>query len=86
MGWKDPPFWIDYTMTWNIKRDLLYNLKTGQKLVRTSYWTVNIDPRGHFTKVRCAAIMVFDKILKKIHRLEKPLIEFCMFLGCYPTW
>ena len=84
--WTKPPFWIDYTMTWNLQRFLLVNKRTGERRIKTTWWTVNIDPRGHFTHLRCAVIMVCDKILKRVHRLEKPLIEVCMFLSSYPTF
>lgn len=56
------------------------------KVKLTTWWTVKIDPRGHFTMLRCATIIVFDKILKVAPLLEKPLVEFCIFLGCHPTF
>lgn len=89
--WTPPPYWINYTMTWNFQRFLLINRKTGERKIKTGWWTVEIDPRGHFTRLRCAAIMVCDKILTRIHartfvRLEKPWVEVCMFVSSYPTF
>lgn len=73
-------------MKWNYAHYLMFNPKTGMKLVQTPFWIVEIDPRGHFTMLRCAAIKVFDSILERLPKLEKPLVEFCMFLSCYPTF
>jgi hypothetical protein len=73
-------------MTFKFELFLLVNPKLGLKRTVTKWWTVNIDPRGHFTRFRFAAIVTFDKILKRFPCFEKPLVEFCMFLSCYPTF
>jgi hypothetical protein len=49
--------------------------------------TLKIDPRGHFTNLRCFTIVALDKLFKKMkitnsHRLA----NVCEFLACYPTW
>ena len=60
--WTDPPYWIDYTIPWLFQRFLLYNPKTKQKLIRTDFVTLKIDPRGHCAMLRCSAIITLLKI------------------------
>jgi len=49
------------------------------------YFSLQIDPRGHFTKIRCAAIVTLDKMIKLFKR-KKPFVEFAEFLANYPVW
>jgi hypothetical protein len=90
---SDPPFWIDYTLKSNFTSYLVdkfvqdgkeYSARNGGKLKVTWFTTVKIDPRGRFTALRCAAIMVLDKIMTAFH-VGKPLAEFCEFLANFPT-
>lgn len=88
-----PPFWIQYTfksvfrtfLTYRyVKNGLVYEDKHGRLLRVTSRHTLKIDPRGHFTSLRCATISVLDEIMS-VTKASKPLSEFCEFLACYPT-
>lgn len=52
-----------------------------------TYWhTYNIDPRGHFTSLRCAIIVGLNKIMAKIKLVRYPLREVCEFFANYPIW
>lgn len=100
----EPKYWIKYTyLSWyaeNIqdywdKGGYRYRLSNGGKL-RVHYdFTLYIDPRGLFTKLRCAAIIVIDKFMVKFgtyqktdrgfsHGMRRPFAEFCEFLASYP--
>jgi hypothetical protein len=92
--WTDPPYWIEYsylsqtktfyTNSYNDKyKNLEYYSSDGSKFEITEHWTLRIDPRGYFTKLRCAAIIVLDKIMLKFS-LGKPFVELCEFLSNYP--
>lgn len=90
----DPPYWINYTLksTYTVKLvDFLifggvkYVSSEGKKLEHTSWHTVHIDPRGHFTSLRSAVIIVLDAIMA-ITGIRKPLLELCEFMSCYPTF
>lgn len=88
----DPPYWIHYTYLSQYQTRIVdsykhngyvYRLKSGKKLQVTTYSTLKIDPRGHFTALRCAVIIALDKIMKQFH-IGKPLVEICEFLANYP--
>lgn len=93
-GWTNPPFWITYTYPWSVK--LYFTMRRGEAPVTViKEQTLLIDPRGHFTRLRCAAILTLDKLLKRIRKWfpepffrngRKPLIEICEFLASYPSW
>lgn len=55
------------------------------KLVKIDEQYLKIDPRGHFTMLRCAGIKVLDRIMQWVG-YRKPFAEFCEFLAVYPTW
>lgn len=84
--WTVPPYWIDYTLPWKIAQYVFVNNERKVVGYRLMWLTIKIDPRGHFTMLRCMAIVALDKIMQRVHRLEKPLLEFCEFLANYPTW
>ena len=105
--WKKPPYFIDYTYTSLVTSRLCdafihdgkeYRRADGGKFLHTFYLTCWIDPRGHFTQLRCCAIIVLDKIMKLFAKddvkqfhvkkgwLWKPLAELCELLANYPTW
>ena len=92
--WTNPPYWIEYTylsqdvvtVTDSFKdkySGLEYYTADGKKFRFVEKFTLRIDPRGMFTAIRCAAIMVIDKIMLKF-KLGKPFIEVCEFLSNYP--
>ena len=62
-----------------------YRARSGRKLLVTRYCHVLIDPRGHFTRLRCAFIQVMDSLMG-IVKQTKPLIEFAEFAANYPVW
>lgn len=66
-----PSYWIEYMLT-----------ARAWNPVRI----LKIDPRGHFTMLRCSVIVALDKIMRRCTWLEKPLLEFCEFLSNYPTF
>jgi hypothetical protein len=89
----NPSYWINYTYKSNYKvyyvdgfvRDgVKYEASGGGKIKKVDFTTVLIDPRGRFTMLRCAAIMVLDRIMAAVG-LHKPLEELCEFLANYPT-
>ena len=89
----DPPYWIDYTYISKIVTEqvdelvqdgVVYRALDGGKLIVEYFTTVKIDPRGKWTMFRCAAIIVFDKIMSKIG-FHKPLEEVCELLANFPT-
>lgn len=88
-----PPFWIKYTykslwheefVTRLVQNGLEFTRKDGGLFKHVKSINVKIDPRGHFTSLRCAAIIVLDGIMK-VSNVKKPLVEFCEFLANYPT-
>lgn len=83
--WTLPPYWIDYTVPWTLGYSAIVK---EQKLValRKMWFYLKIDPRGHFTLLRCSAIVALDKIMKRFRWTEKPLMEFCELLANYPVW
>ena len=82
----DPPYWIDYTPPWSVTYYVAVNEKGEIIAKKTNWFTYHIDPRGHFTSFRCAAIVALDKIMAKIKRVRYPFREFCEFFAHYPTW
>lgn len=89
-----PPFWIKYVFNSSVKivvsknlvvNGVQYRALDGEVFKQTVYTHVNIDPRGHFTSLRCAAIVTFDKIMNYTG-YSKPFAELTEFLACYPTW
>lgn len=62
-----------------------YRRSDGGDLIITEYRTLRIDPRGHFTAPRCAAIIIIDKIMLKT-KLYKPFAEFAELISNYPNW
>lgn len=98
--YSEPSYHIKYTYK-NIVRHFLvdyyvnggyaYRSLSGRKLYVRRHYHVLIDPRGHFTRFRCAAIQVLDNLLgltrwKQFFGNNKPLVEFAEFLANYPTW
>jgi len=90
---SDPPYWIDYTYESSIrerfvsryvKNGLIFRVRDGRPLKVTSYRTLKIDPRGHFTSLRCAIIIILDSIMNVLH-VGKPLVEVCEFFANHPT-
>lgn len=46
-----------------------------------------IDPKGHFTSLRCNTIVALDKLAFKIGLINShPLANLCEFLANYPDW
>jgi hypothetical protein len=44
-----------------------------------------IDPAGHFTKLRCFAIVAFDRLAAKLGLINSHLLaNVCEFLANYP--
>jgi len=90
-GWTDPPYWIRYLFPWTTRfNSFLHNgqrywLPEGvrfQKLI----WLM-IDPRGHFTMLRCSIIIVLDKIQKRNRYLrDLGLMRVCEFFASYPSF
>ena len=76
-------YWsMPYTYAPLVSKDS--GVQVGWAMVPT---TLLIDPRGHFTQVRCAAIMLVDRLMVKLklfgsHRAA----NVCEFLANYPTW
>lgn len=90
----EPPFYIKYTYKSLFREEIVtrivldgleFRRRDGGKLKHKIFQYVTIDPRGHFTYLRCAAIMVLDNIMKAFS-IGKPLVELCEFLANYPTW
>lgn len=47
---------------------------------------LRIDPRGHFTMLRCSAIVALDKLALKLGLYNNHLIaNLCEFLANYPV-
>lgn len=87
-----PTYYIRYTytsinikVTRNrfVKHGYVYTRRDGGLLTYREWQTLTIDPRGRFTRWRCAAIIVLDKIMLKT-KVHKPLLEFCELLANYP--
>jgi hypothetical protein len=73
---------MPYTWAPLIQKDT--QMQVGWAQVPT---TLLIDPRGHFTQLRCSAIMFVDRLMVKLklwgnHRAA----NICEFLANYPTW
>jgi hypothetical protein len=90
----DPPFWIEYTYKSYWREEFVFRLvlggleftrSDGGLLKHIVPRHVFIDPRGSFTSLRYAAIIVLDNLMKAFN-VKKPLVEFCEFLANYPTW
>lgn len=103
--WIKPRYYINYTYVNYItvkktkrfvRGNYEYTASNGGYLTVTDVWTLKIDPRGHFTRLRCCAIIVIDKMLKYIRRKDpaaktgylrssyRPWVEVCEFLCNYP--
>lgn len=91
---EKPPFWIEYTYACPVcvrlmksveRRGLLFTAPHGRMLKVTVHRTLKIDPRGHLTSLRCAVVMVLDKVMKRLGYV-KPFVEFCELFANYPTW
>ena len=89
-----PAYWIKYTylnhsVTYRTKthrcNGKIYTLSNGGYLMVQMYFTLHIDPRGHFTRLRCAAIVTLDKMVKLFH-CKKPFVEIAELLSNYPVW
>jgi hypothetical protein len=89
-----PPFWINYTYKSFFHEQFVdsyihdnkeYSARDGGKLRLTTWDTLHIDPRGHFTALRCAIIIVLDSLMGAT-KIKKPLVEFCEFFSSYPTF
>jgi len=97
--WSDPSEWIKYTYmsiapttqlmsSWQ-HDGIEYYAPQGKKLRITTYKHIWIDPRGHFTALRCATIIIMDRMMKMWNNLvhtTKPFAELCELLASYPTW
>jgi len=92
--YTDPSYYIKYTYKSIVDYYLVnryvadgfeYRTLSGKPLFVIRHYHVLIDPRGHFTRLRCAAIQVLDVLMGLFHR-NKPWIEFAEFLANYPTW
>lgn len=91
--YKTPDYYIHYTYRSLGCRKILsrciilngveYTRSDGGFLTYTENRTLHIDPRGHYTRVRCAAIQVLDKIML-LTKQGKPFAEICEFLANYP--
>lgn len=90
--WTKPKYWIEYTYRSLYKIEYLqrvtrggfeYTARNGAPLKVISYSNVLIDPRGRFLKLRIAAILTIDKLMK-LTGIGKPLVEACEFLANYP--
>jgi len=91
---QSPKYWIHYTYlnhtVTHYTREYIsggkaYTLSNGGLLRVEIAFTLLIDPRGHFTRARCACIQVLDKMIKLFHS-KKPFVEFAEFFANYPTW
>ena len=89
-----PPYWINYTYKSSFQKKMVdfavydgkkYSSADGSQIEVTLFDTLHIDPRGHFTGLRCAFIIVLDRIMT-VSGYAKPLAEFCEFLANYPTF
>jgi hypothetical protein len=47
--------------------------------------TLMIDPRGHFTRLRCACIVWLDRVALKAKWMIPRIANACEFLANYPT-
>ena len=105
-SYHKPSYWINYTyLSWwylhTSQRIVLngkeYTRADGGELTLYQSRTLRIDPRGHFTKLRCAIIIFIDRLMvhypKKVYvngkvagcELRKPWAEICELLANYPT-
>lgn len=84
--WTRPPRWINYTNPWKVEHFAFLDKQNHPQSYVTMWHTIEIDPRGHFTMLRCAIIVALDKIMNRFRRTEKPLMEFCEFFANYPIW
>jgi hypothetical protein len=89
-----PKFWIKYTYrslyrTERVKHYIAegkeYSRVDGGDIIITKSHTLRIDPRGHFTSLRIAAIIVLDKTMK-LTKQYKPFVEWAELLANYPNW
>jgi len=84
--WTVPSYMIDYTMPHSVQRYALVTSEGKILAYKTVWETVKVDPRGHFTMLRCSFIICLVKIIGRFRRAKKPLQEFCEILANYPTW
>lgn len=90
-GWTEPPYWVTYLYPWTTRFKTVlingcrYNLPPNMNFQKLTW--LMIDPRGHFTMLRCATIIVIDKIQKRSPRLrDLGLMRVCEFFASYPSW
>jgi hypothetical protein len=98
----DPPYWIEYIYTASIRDFTVTSYKQyvgkvptevrrrdGKPFIIQQFCGVKIDPRGHYTSLRCAAIIVLDCLsgwlnLYRMGGEGRPLSELCELMANYP--
>ena len=89
--WSNPPFWIDYGYT-SLPKRTTYAYKIDKKNKKVYRFLtkvpqiLKIDPRGHFTFIRCCSIIVFDRIMSKFGFTQARLANLCELLANYPNF
>lgn len=68
-----------------VQGGLVFTARNGGKLKVEHFKTLKIDPRGHFTSLRCAIIVMLDNLMERLG-IWKPFAEFCEFFANYPNW
>lgn len=72
--YKEPRNWIFYTyLSWwainyvkqYVENGKIYSRSDGGWLKVEHPYTLHIDPRGHFTMIRCAIIILLDRYMLK---------------------
>lgn len=48
--------------------------------------TLKIDPRGHFTMLRCACIVWLDRVALKFRLMRERVANLCELLANYPNF
>ena len=89
--YENPPKFIEYGYTGLPKyKATAYKINREEKKVYQ--FTVDvpqilkIDPRGHFTMLRCGAILLFDKVMRRFKFTRARLANVCEFLANYPNF
>ena len=82
------PDYVEYTYT-----SFCYVQPIGNGRFIIKFPHVLVDPRGHFLMLRCAGIIVLDKIIRLARKINlhprhqcRPWVELAEFLANFPVW
>lgn len=89
--YTEPPYYINYAyLSLPKKKATAFKIdretKKAYRFTMMVPQTLKIDPRGHFTMLRCSAIIFFDRVMVKFKFTRARLANLCELLANYPNF